>query len=96
MAWNHLHLIAEAQGPYEGGGDFIVRARWGVWNRRGKVREGTGGIGPCASGDCPLACAAECARLTREMLARWRRQRESCPWYLPLFDALPRRRAVHA
>ena len=86
MSWTHLHLIAEAAGPYEGGGDFIVRARWGVWTRRGKLKEGAGGIGPCVSGDCPLACAAECARLTRKMLARWRRQREECPWYLPLWS----------
>lgn len=71
---------------WEGGGSFCARFEWGQYRRDGRKVEGSGGIGPTTSGDDPWAVAAECARRAREMLARWRRDREACRYYAPLFN----------
>ncbi len=73
---------------WEGGGEFLAAFTWGVWDRRGRVRENTGGIGPTVAGDDPWAVAAECAAQARAMLARWRRAQEACRPYAPLFDGV--------
>lgn len=83
-----LHLVAETISgcEYEGGGNAIVRCVWGLWTPQGEAVSGTGGIGPRVSGFDIWACAAAVARETKAMLAGWRRARESCPYWLPLFE----------
>lgn len=85
-----MHLIGETlnRWEYEGGGNAIVRCLWGLWTPHGAAVAGTGGMGPCVSGFNIWECATIAARETREMLAGWRKAREGCPYYLPLFAAV--------
>jgi hypothetical protein len=80
-------VTATVLGPdceFEGGGHVMTCLRWG-WEKC------YGQKGPhcqaChVSGECVWACAAATARLAREWLAKRRREREACPYHLPLFD----------
>ena len=83
------HLIGQTISGtcFEGGGQSVVRFRWGLWNADGKPVENTGGIGVCVAGDDIWACAAECARLARAMVTDWRNPSKPGP-HATLFSTL--------